>query len=77
MLLRREKHSKGVLFMINSDTLEINQCFLEFPEGSMIIAEADGYDFKIAGELSRKEANLLRKKLNLNNYNKKPKERRS
>ncbi len=65
--LRKKKLSQGLPFMINSDILDTSQCFLEFPDGSIKIAEADTKerDFQIVFELSSNEANELRKKLKL------------
>lgn len=65
--LRKKKLSLGLPFMINSDVLETNQCYLEFPDGSIKIAEANTKEknFDIVLELSQKDAELLRKKWKL------------
>jgi hypothetical protein len=39
--LRRTKHKLGLPFMIHSDILESNQCFLEYPDGSIKLVEAN------------------------------------
>lgn len=65
--LRLLKHRQGLPFMINSDILESDQCFLEYPDGSIKIAEAAtrDRDFRIVYECSLNESNNLRKKLKL------------
>lgn len=53
--------------MINSEILESSQCFLEYPDGSIKIVEADGElcDFRVVFEYSDRDAKQLRKRLNL------------
>lgn len=65
--LRRDKLSKGLPFMINSDMLVEEQCFLEYPDGIIKIAKAafKEHDFQIIMELSMEESDTLRKKLKL------------
>jgi hypothetical protein len=65
--LRKKKLSQGLPFMINSEVLPSDQCYLEYPDGTIKIAEADTKerDFQIVFELSSNEANDLRKKLKL------------
>lgn len=65
--LRLQKLKQGVPFMINSDLLESGQCFLEFPDGIIKIAEAApaNRDFLIIHEFSVRESDHLRKKLKL------------
>jgi hypothetical protein len=65
--LRLQKLRQGIPFMINSDILESDQCFLEFPDGIIKIAEAatKERDFLIVYEFSAAESNDLRKKLKL------------
>ncbi|HEY2720691.1 MAG TPA: hypothetical protein VGI82_03140 [Chitinophagaceae bacterium] len=65
--LRKKKLNQGLPFMINSDTLDTTQCYLEYPDGSIKIVEADTRerDFQIVLELSMDDANKLRKKLKL------------
>ena len=66
-VLRKRKLSQGIPFMINSDILPSHQCFLEYPDGIIKIAEADtkGCDFKIVFECSLAESQNWRKKLKL------------
>ena len=66
-LLRKQKHRQGLPFMINSDTLESHQCFLEFPDGIIKIVEADTsrFDFKVIFEFNKEESSELKKKLGL------------
>jgi hypothetical protein len=67
-LLRKQKHSQGFPFMINSGKLETHQCFLEFPDGIIKIVEVDKsrMDFKVVRELKKQESDNLRKELGLN-----------
>jgi hypothetical protein len=65
--LRKEKLSQGLPFMINSEDLPSYQCYLEFPDGSIKIAEANSResDFKIVGELDFLNAEVFKRKLKL------------
>ena len=65
--LRKKKLSQGLPFMINSDTLDSDQCYLEYPDGIIKIAEANtkGHDFKIVFEFDSNESDRLRRKLKL------------
>ena len=51
--LRKRRLNDGLTFMINSDSLPIGQCYLEFPDGIIVIAEANSKDadFTIIEEL--------------------------
>lgn len=62
--LRKKKLSQGFPFMINSDVLESSQCYLEYPDGSIKIVEADSkqHDFLVVFELSKKDADEVRRK---------------
>lgn len=53
--------------MINSDMLDSDQCFLEFPDGIIKIAEAGTRerDFRIVYEYSLEDSDNLRKKLKI------------
>jgi hypothetical protein len=64
-LLRKQKHRRGLHFMINSDMLETHQCFLEFPDGIIKIVEADStrIDFKVVFEFNKQESRSLRRRL--------------
>ncbi|MEO6869491.1 MAG: hypothetical protein ABI168_07590 [Ginsengibacter sp.] len=66
-LIRKEKLSQGLPFMINSDELPSYQCYLEYPDGSIKIAEVDSRDsdFKIVGELDFLNAEVFKRKLKL------------
>ena len=65
--LRKKKLQQGLPFMISSDDLPAQQCYLEFPDGSIKIAEAGSRtaDFKIIEELDYFNAQLLRESLKL------------
>ena len=65
--LRKEKLAQGLPFMINSDELPSYQCYLEYPDGSIKIAEANSgeSDFKIVGELDFLNAEVFKRKLKL------------
>ena len=65
--LRKRKLKSGQPFMINSDDLPSHQCYLEYPDGSIKIAEvgSKGSDFKIIKELDYFNADFLRHKLKL------------
>lgn len=66
-LLRQKKLEQGLPFMINTEILDSKQCFMEYPDGSIKLVEADPHtcDFRILHEYKSKDANRLRKKLNL------------
>lgn len=65
--LRKKKLSLGIPFMINSDDLPSYQCYLEYPDGSIKIVEANSKesDFKIIKELDFLNAEVLRRNLKL------------
>lgn len=63
--LRKQKHKLGRPFMINTDDLPSDQCYLEFPDGSIKIAKAGVADFIIIGELDYLKAKMLKQELNL------------
>lgn len=65
--LRKEKLSQGLPFMINSDDLPPHQCYLEYPDGSIKIAQASskGSDFIIVEELDFLNAEVFKRKLKL------------
>ncbi len=67
--LRKNRLQQGLPFMINSDLLPSNQCYLEYPDGSMKIVEADpkGSDFKVIEELGYFDIEFVRRKLKLIN----------
>ncbi len=65
--LRRKRLNDGLTFMINSESLPPGECYLEFPDGSIVIARANSKesDFEVIDELDGFEINKLRKELNL------------
>lgn len=64
--IRKKKLEQGLPFMISSEDLPPTQCYLEFPDGTIKIAEAGrGSDFKIIEELDFFNAQLLRWSLKL------------
>ncbi len=66
-LLRKNKLKLGLPFMIGFDDLPQGQCYLEFPDGSIKIAEAApcGNVFKIIGGLDPFNAEIFKRKLKL------------
>ena len=67
MLLRKKRLRQGLPFMINSDLLPSGQCYLEFPDGSikLVEANANGTDFDVIEELDEFTIEFLRNKFNL------------
>ncbi len=65
--LRRNKLKMGFPFMINTHVLPSDQCYLEYPNGTIKIVTINRSinDFKVISELSLEESNLLRKKFRL------------
>lgn len=65
--LRIQKLAKGLPFMINSKELPSNQCYLEYPDGSihLVILSKNARDFDIIRELSTQESRRLRTKFKL------------
>jgi hypothetical protein len=65
--LRKKKLKEGLPFMISSDDLPSEQCYLEYPDGTIKIAEASSRnsDFKIIEELDYFNTQLLRRILKL------------
>jgi len=53
--------------MINSDELPSHQCYLEYPDGTIKIAEANSKDsdFRIIEELDFLNAEYIKRKLKL------------
>lgn len=66
-VLRKVKLSQGIPFMINSESLPSHQCYLEYPDGSIKIVEANSKasDFKIIEELDFLNAEVLLRNLKL------------
>ncbi len=65
--LRKQKLEQGLPFMIGSDDLPAEQCYLEFPDGTIKIAEAGSKSqgFKIIEEVDYFNTQLLRHALKL------------
>lgn len=65
--LRVSKLRHGNPFMINSKELPADQCYLEFPDGKivLVIHSRSTLDFTPLRELSNRERSSLRRKFNL------------
>lgn len=65
--LRLQKLENGHPFMINSKDLPENQCYIEYPDGSMVLVSilASARDFKVVRKLSDQEEIAVRAKYNL------------
>lgn len=65
--LRESKLKNGLSFMINSDKLPSNQCYIERPDGSisLVFLCRKINDFKVIEEYSSEESNQIRKKFRL------------
>ncbi len=65
--LRMRRLSRGDFFMINSNSLPPNHCYLEYPGGAIKLAiyESAAKDFTIVHELETEESSSLRKKFGL------------
>jgi hypothetical protein len=65
--LRLTKLQNGLPFMINSDLLPSNQCYLEYPDGSiaLVFLNRKMNDFKTITEYSSEQADLIRKQFKL------------
>jgi hypothetical protein len=60
--LRLQKLRNGLPFMINSDDLDCNQCYLEFPDGTikLVFLATGAREFTTVRTLSANEARSLR-----------------
>ena len=65
--LRMKKLQNGHPFMINSKDLPGNQCYLEYPNGSMVLVSIvkSARQFTIIRKLSNLEENKIRVRFNL------------
>ena len=65
--LRLNKLQNGYPFMINSDSLPSNQCYLEYPDGSitLVFLNRKLNDFKTITEYSSEQSELIRKQFKL------------
>lgn len=67
-LLRRQKFSMGLPFMINDFRLPKGQCYLEYPDGRIILVGLKDHhapDFMVIRELPEKEREIVLKENNL------------
>ena len=65
--LRKSRLSRGDFFMINSNSLPPDHCYLEYPGGviKLAIYESGAKNFTIVHELETEECSNLRKKFDL------------
>ena len=65
--LRLQKLRNGHPFMINSEELESNQCYLEYPDGKILLVylKNGAREFSTIRTLSPIEAESLRKRYDL------------
>ncbi len=65
--LRESKLKSGLPFMINAKTLPSDQCYLEYPDGSiaLVTLSRKDNDFKVITEYSEDEGSLIRKQFKL------------
>ncbi len=64
--LRETKLKNGLTFMINSDTLPPDQCYIEHPDGSieLVFLSKAINDFEVIKKYSAEESDRIRKKFN-------------
>lgn len=65
--LRLSKLRHGIPFMINSNELPVDQCYLEYPTGNIVLVtlSRSNKDFDVIRELTTKETEELREKFDL------------
>ncbi|MEO6231121.1 MAG: hypothetical protein ABIP10_13390 [Ferruginibacter sp.] len=65
--LRDYKLKNGLPFMINAKTLPSNQCYLEYPNGSvdLVVLSKKDNDFKVITKYSALEGSLIKKQFKL------------
>jgi hypothetical protein len=65
--LRMHRLSRGDFFMINSNSLPPDHCYLEYPGGAikLVMYESGAKNFTIVHELETEESSHLRKKFDL------------
>ena len=65
--LRESKLKNGVPFMINTQNLPSEQCYLEYPDGSIELVKLSGdkMDFVVIRKLTIRQVQVLRKKYKL------------
>lgn len=68
--LRVQKLSEGFPFMINSNDLPLGQCYLEYPNGKIVLStlSSESRDFVMIRELTYAEGQELRMKFDLEVY---------
>lgn len=68
--LRRQKLRNGHPFMINCNALESNQCYLEYPDGKILLVflKKGARDFTIIRTLSLADAKKLRDRYGLADF---------
>jgi hypothetical protein len=69
--LREQKLRKGLPFMINAEELSTNQCYLEYPNGSikLITVEPSTIEMDVIRELTLTEATELRQRFHFTSVN--------
>ena len=65
--LRLQKLQKGTPFMINSKELPAGQCYLEYPDGKIVLVSLskNSMDYSVTRELTIEENAMIRKKFKL------------
>ena len=65
--LRESKLKNGLPFMINAKTLPSDQCYLEYPNGSIVLVTLSRKenDFKVITQYSPEEGGAIRKQFKL------------
>ncbi len=68
--LRLHKLQNGAPFMINSKELPAGECYLEYPDGKIVLVRLarNSMDYSITRELSIEETILIRKKYQLESF---------
>ena len=66
--LRKTNFERGLPFMLNSKELPSNQCYLEYPDGRIVLVyvkSTDARDFTFIRELTLPETQAIRVKYQL------------
>jgi hypothetical protein len=66
--LRKAKFEKGLPFMINAENIPSNHCYLEYPDGRMILVylkSTEARDFTVIRELTESEKDSIRRQSQL------------
>jgi len=68
--LRLQKLQKGSPFMINSKELPAGQCYLEYPDGRIVLVSLtpNSMDYSVIKELTLAEIAIIRKKYQLHSF---------